>query len=262
MSDILERIVATKRAEIIERREQVSVDDLRNKAADVEPPRGFAARLHAAASAGKPGVIAEIKKASPSKGVIREQFDPMAIARSYADHGATCLSVLTDEQFFQGKDQYLLDVRATVDLPVIRKDFLVDEYQVYESRALGADCVLLIVAALNIMQLTVLNQLARGLGMDVLIEVHDLTELQAALSLQPSLVGINNRNLKTFETSLDTTINLLPHIPDDITVVTESGIGAAADVARLRANEVHCFLVGEAFMRAPEPGEELQKLFY
>jgi len=262
MSDILDQIIATKRAEVAARRERTSTDELRERAANSEAPRGFAARLHAAAAAHKPGVIAEIKKASPSKGIIREHFDPVAIARSYADHGAACISVLTDEQYFQGKDQYLVDVRATVDLPVIRKDFLVDEYQVHEARALGADCVLLIVAALNIMQLTVLNQLARGLGMDVLIEVHDVGELQAALSLQPSLVGINNRNLKSFETSLDTTIDLLPHIPAGVTVVTESGIRTESDVARLRANDVHCFLVGEAFMRADEPGEELQKLFF
>lgn len=262
MSDILDQIIATKRAEVAERREHTSTDELRERAANIEPPRGFAIRLHDAAATQTPGVIAEIKKASPSKGVIREHFDPEAIARSYADHGAACISVLTDEQYFQGKDQYLLGVRAAVDLPVIRKDFVVDEYQVYEASALGADCILLIVAALNIMQLTVLNQLARGLGMDVLIEVHDLAELQAALSLQPSLVGINNRNLKTFETTLDTTISLLPHIPAGVTVVAESGIRTASDVARLRANDVHCFLVGEAFMRADEPGEELQKLFF
>lgn len=262
MSDILDKIIATKHEEIAQRKITTPVSELRARAADVEPPRGFVERLCNAAANKTPGVIAEIKKASPSKGVIRPDFDPGLIATSYATHGATCLSVLTDQQYFQGADEYLVDVRRIVDLPVIRKDFNVDEYQIYEARALGADCVLLIVCALNIMQLTVLHQLARGLGLDVLIEVHDLVELEAALSLRPPLIGINNRNLKTFETSLQTTLDLLPHIPPEVTVVTESGIATSADVALMRDNDVHCFLVGEAFMRADDPGQALQKLFY
>ncbi len=261
MSDILSRIIDTKRSEISSRKAAVSVAQLRSAAEQAAAPRGFVDSLRSRADAGAAAVIAEIKKASPSKGVIREDFDPVSIAQSYAQHGAACLSVLTDEQYFQGSDQYLLDVRAAVKLPVIRKDFVVDEYQVYEARALGADCILLIAAALDIMRLTVLNQLARGLGLDVLIEVHNRTELEAALSQQPSLVGINNRNLKTFETSLDTTINLLPHIPEGITVVTESGISSSADVQLMRNNNVNAFLVGEAFMRAADPGAEMQKLF-
>ena len=261
MSNILDTIIATKREEITARSQATPVDVLRERCDAAGPTRGVAAALTAAAAEARPGVIAEIKKASPSKGVIREDFDPVAIARSYAAHGATCLSVLTDEQYFQGSDRYLQDVREAVSLPVIRKDFTVDEYQVYEARALGADCILLIAAALNIMRLTVLNQLAKGLGLDVLIEVHDQTELEAALSLRPTMVGINNRNLKTFETSLHTTIDLLPHIPNDVTVVTESGIGSVDDVSLMRAHGVHCFLVGEAFMRAPEPGAALAELF-
>ena len=262
MSDILDTIIATKREEVAARKLHTTVAELRARAADQAAPRGFVARLQQAARSKTPGVIAEIKKASPSKGVIREDFDPAAIAATYASHGAACLSVLTDEQYFQGADQYLIDARNAVDLPVIRKDFNVDEYQIYEARALGADCVLLIAAALDIMRLTVLNQLARGLGLDVLIEVHDKTELEAALSLKPALIGINNRNLKTFETSLDTTLDLLPQIPADVTVVTESGIASAADVSLMREHDVHCFLVGEAFMRAADPGMALEQLFF
>ena len=262
MSDILKKIIATKREEVAAAKQVTSVDELRGRIAGAPPTRGFVAQLQQAALNKRPGVIAEIKKASPSKGVIRADFDPTAIAKSYAEHGATCLSVLTDEQYFQGANQYLVDARAAVDLPVIRKDFIIDEYQIYEARALGADCILLIVAALDIMRLTVLHQTAKGVGLDVLIEVHNKSELDAALSLQPSLIGINNRNLKTFETSLDTTIDLLPHIPDNVIVVTESGIATQADVDRMRANDVHCFLVGEAFMRAEEPGEALRRLFY
>lgn len=261
MSNILDTIVATKREEVAARKLATPVDVLREQIADAAPTRGFTAALQSAASQGKSGVIAEIKKASPSKGVIREHFEPVSIAESYAAHGATCLSVLTDEQYFQGSDQYLTAVRDAVDLPIIRKDFTVDEYQVFEARALGADCILLIAAVLNIMRLTVLNQLAKGLGLDVLIEVHDKTELEAALSLQPALIGINNRNLKTFETSLQNTIDLLPHIPSGVTVVTESGISSRDDVAAMRAHDVHCFLVGEAFMRADEPGAALAELF-
>lgn len=262
MSDILDKIIATKVEEVAARKLRTPLSELRARAVSVEPPRGFVANLQRAAQLKSPGVIAEIKKASPSKGIIRENFDPVEIARSYANHGATCLSVLTDEQYFQGADQYLIEARAAVGLPVIRKDFNIDEYQIYEARALGADCILLIVSALNIMQLTVLHQLARGLGLDVLIEVHDKTELDAALSLQPTLIGINNRNLKTFETHLQTTLDLLQHIPEHITVVTESGISTKQDVALMREHNVHCFLVGEAFMRADDPGAELQNLFY
>lgn len=262
MSDILQKIIATKREEVAAAKQVTSVDELRARIGRASPTRGFVAQLQKAALNKTPGVIAEIKKASPSKGVIRPDFDPSAIARSYAEHGATCLSVLTDEQYFQGANKYLVDARAAVDIPVIRKDFIIDEYQIYEARALGADCILLIVAALDIMRLTVLHQTAKSVGLDVLIEVHDKSELDAALSLQPSLIGINNRNLKTFETSLDTTIDLLPHIPDDVIVVTESGIATQADVDLMRKNNVHCFLVGEAFMRAEEPGEALRHLFY
>ncbi len=265
MSTILDEIIATKREEIAARKAHTPVDVLRERIAareaDGDTPRGFVRALQQAVEAGQPGVIAEIKKASPSKGVIREHFDPPAIAESYARHGAVCLSVLTDEQYFQGADTYLEAVRAAVDLPVIRKDFTVDEYQVLEARALGADCILLIVAALDIMRLTVLTQTARGLGMDVLIEVHDAVELSAALSLRPNLVGINNRNLKTFDTTLATTIDLLPAVPDDVLVVTESGIRTREDVATMRAQNVHSFLVGEAFMRAEDPGAELTRLF-
>ena len=262
MSDILERIVATKHQEIATRKTSVPLEALREAITDRDGYRGFCAALKAKAEAQAPGIIAEIKKASPSKGVIREHFDPPAIAVAYAEGGAACLSVLTDQQYFQGADQYLLDARAQVALPVIRKDFTVDEYQIYEAAAMGADCILLIVAALNIMQLTVLNQCAKSLGLDVLIEVHNLDELEAALSLQPNLIGINNRNLKTFETSLNTTLDLLPHVPDHITVVTESGIATAADVEILQSNNVHCFLVGEAFMRAPDPGRALKEMFF
>ncbi|MEM7001022.1 MAG: indole-3-glycerol phosphate synthase TrpC [Pseudomonadota bacterium] len=259
--DILTRIVATKHEEIAARSAATPMQTLRAAAEQRQDYRGFVQRLQDAATAQRPGVIAEIKKASPSKGVIRDDFDPVSIAQSYAAHGASCLSVLTDEQYFQGHDDYLRQARAAVDLPVIRKDFIVSEYQIYEAAAMGADCILLIVAALNVMQLTVLNQCARGLGLDVLIEVHDANELQAALTLQPTLVGINNRNLKTFETTLETTINLLPQIPDGVTVVTESGIGTRADVEQMLKHQVYCFLVGEAFMRATEPGDALAQLF-
>lgn len=261
MSDILTKIVATKREEIVARKQVTAIQELRARIKDAPSTRGFTDALLAAQGAQRPGVIAEIKKASPSKGVIREQFEPVAIAKSYASAGATCLSVLTDESYFQGADQFLIDARAAVDLPVIRKDFTVDEYQIYEARAMGADAILLIVAALDIMQLTVLNQTAKGLGLDVLIEVHNQTELEAALSQQPKLIGINNRNLKTFDVSLDTTLDLLEHIPTGTAVVTESGIGTRQDVERMLQHQVYCFLVGESFMRAPDPGQALQSLF-
>ena len=262
MSDILEKILATKREEVASRKAIRSLDDVRREAESMPPTRGFVNSLKKKAASQQPGVIAEVKKASPSKGVIREHFDPLAIAESYAAGGATCLSVLTDEQYFQGSDDYLKAIAENVDLPVIRKDFIIDEYQIYEARALGADCILLIVSALNVMRLTVLTTLARGLGLDVLIEVHDRVELESALAQQPTLVGINNRNLKTFETSLDTTIELLPKIPEGVTVVAESGIATRQDVEHMQAHDVHCFLVGEAFMRADDPGTELKQLFY
>ncbi|NOX49453.1 MAG: indole-3-glycerol phosphate synthase TrpC [Gammaproteobacteria bacterium] len=262
MSDILDKIIATKHEEVRQRQAAVSIEELRARAGDIESPRGFATALKNAVASGKAGVIAEIKKASPSKGVIREHFDPVAIANSYANNGATCLSVLTDQQYFQGKDQFLVDARNAVSLPVIRKDFIVDEYQIYEARALGADCILLIMAVLDIMDLTVFNQTAKNIGLDVLIEVHNKSELQAALSQQPALIGINNRNLKTFETDLQNTLSLLEHIPQHITVVTESGISSNTDIQLMRKNGVHCFLVGEAFMRAPDPGQALKTLFF
>ena len=264
MSDsptILDQILATKSAEVAARKQLVSKQQLSERIADLPPTRGFCSALKKQAEQHSPGVIAEIKKASPSKGVIRADFDPVAIAESYAANGATCLSVLTDESYFQGHDDYLRAVRRAVDLPIIRKDFIVDEYQLYEARDMGADCVLLIASALTIMQLTVFKQVARGLDLDILIEVHDQNELAAAMSLQPDLVGINNRNLKTFETSLSTTIDLLPSIPSSTTVVTESGIATRADVETMLQSGVYCFLVGEAFMRADNPGTALAELF-
>ena len=213
-------------------------------------------------AAGDPAIIAEIKKASPSKGVIREDFDPAAIAKSYSEGGAACLSVLTDRDFFQGSPEYLQAARNACDLPVIRKDFIVDEYQVYEARAMNADCILLIVAALGDAQMAELNGLAIHLGMDVLIEAHDAEELDRALAVSPSLVGINNRDLRTFDVSLDTTLNLLAQIPSDCIVVTESGILTAEDVSVMRNRDVNAFLVGEAFMRAENPGAKMQELFF
>ncbi|RZA32848.1 MAG: indole-3-glycerol phosphate synthase TrpC, partial [Lysobacteraceae bacterium] len=223
--------------------------------------RGFGNSLRNKIAAGHAGIIAEVKKASPSKGVLRPDFQPAAIAQSYADHGAACLSVLTDVQFFQGSVDYLRQARAACALPVIRKDFIVDHYQVYEARDMGADAILLIVSALDHGLMAELEACALELGMDVLVEVHDGEELTAALKLRTPLVGINNRNLRTFEVSLDTTLGLLPRIPAERLVITESGIMGPADVTRMREADVHAFLVGEAFMRAPEPGVELQRLF-
>jgi len=223
--------------------------------------RGFEAALRSKINAGGAGVIAEVKKASPSKGVLREHFEPASIASSYAAHGAACLSVLTDQRFFQGADAYLQQARAACALPVLRKDFMVDEFQVVQARALGADCILLIVACLDDAQMADLEACARALGMDVLVEVHDGAELDRALRLRTRLVGINNRNLRTFDVTLDTTLGLLPRVPADRLLVTESGITGVADVQRMRAAGVHAFLVGEAFMRAPEPGVALAKLF-
>jgi len=261
MSDILQRIVAVKREEIAAARSRRGLADLQALAAGQSAPRGFAAAMHAKVARGDAAVIAEIKKASPSKGVLREQFDPVSIAASYAAHGAACLSVLTDVQFFQGHEDYLRAARAACPLPVIRKDFLVDPYQVVEARAMGADCVLLIAACLGDGQMAELESAAFELGMDVLVEVHDDAELDRALRLKTPLLGINNRNLRSFEVTLDTTLGMLARVPSDRLLVTESGILARADVARMRAAGVHAFLVGEAFMRAADPGVALESLF-
>ena len=261
MSDILDTILARKAVEVRERAERVPLREMSARCADLPDPRGFAAALEAKIAAGQAAVIAEIKKASPSKGVIRPDFDPTAIAASYERGGAACLSVLTDINFFQGADAYLQQARAACALPVLRKDFVIDPYQVYEARALGADCILLIVSALGDADLLELSLLAAELDLDVLMEVHDGEELDRALDLPVTLIGINNRNLRTFETSLDTTLDLRSRVPDDRILVTESGILAPADVATMRGAGVHAFLVGEAFMRAPEPGDELRRLF-
>lgn len=262
---VLRKIIARKHEEIEARAAQVSLDQLSARIeaqqGSATDPRGFVAALERSLAQGRSAVIAEIKKASPSKGVIRDPFHPAEIARSYAQGGATCLSVLTDVDFFQGADAYLQEARAACSLPVIRKDFIVEPYQVYEARALGADCILLIVAALEDDKLRALNSLARELGMDVLIEVHNAEELARALPLGNRLVGINNRNLHTFEVSLEHTFELLAAIPEDRIVVTESGIHTPEDVSAMRARGVNSFLVGEAFMRAPEPGLKLAELF-
>lgn len=261
MSDILERILAVKRAEVARAQRDRPLSDVRAQAAAASAPRDFVGALRAKIAAGRPAVIAEIKRASPSKGVLRAQFDPEAIARSYARHGAACLSVLTDAQFFQGAPEHLAVAREASGLPVLRKDFVIDEYQVHESRALGADCILLIVAALDPARMRALEAAAQALGMAVLVEVHDGAELETALALATPLIGINNRNLRTFETRLETTLDLLDRVPGDRLVVTESGILAPSDVARMRASDVQVFLVGEAFMRAAEPGVALEDLF-
>lgn len=265
MSDILNKILAVKADEVAAARKVRDLASLRSEAeGDREARaaiRGFEANLRATIAAGQAGVIAEVKKASPSKGVLRPDFQPAAIAQSYAEHGAACLSVLTDVQFFQGSFEYLKQARAACALPVLRKDFMVDHYQVYEARAMGADAILLIVAALDHGLMAELEACAMDLGMDVLVEVHDGEELDAALKLKTPLLGINNRNLRTFDVTLDTTLGLLPRIPKDRLVVTESGILGAGDVQRMREADVHAFLVGEAFMRAENPGQELQRLF-
>lgn len=258
---ILKKILDRKYEEISERSAQVTIPQLVEKAGSASAPRGFAAAIAAKIAAGQSGVIAEIKKASPSKGVIREDFDPAAIAQSYEKGGACCLSVLTDMDFFQGADEYLKMARSASSLPVIRKDFIIDEYQIYEARAMGADCILLIVSALSEQQLNQLHEVARSLGMDVLIEVHDEAELDIALKLDNPMVGINNRNLHSFEVSLENTYQLLSKIPADKIVITESGIHSPADVAAMRQHHVNAFLVGEAFMRSEEPGERLAEMF-
>ena len=260
--DILKKIIHRKQEEISTRKQIIAESSLIDKIQEASSVRGFVNSMRQKIAAGEPAVIAEIKKASPSKGVIREDFKPAEIAKSYQQGGASCLSVLTDIDFFQGSDEYLKQARAACDLPVIRKDFIVDTYQVYEARAMGADCILLIVAVLTDEQMSTLYSLARDLGMDVLIEVHDEEELQRSLPLGADLVGINNRNLRTFETSLNTTIDLLSQIPKNRIVVTESGIHSVDNIKLMRDHQVNAFLVGEAFMRADEPGTELKKLFF
>ncbi len=259
--DILKKIVKRKQTEVSERLSEIPLAEQIDRAMADSPVRGFVQHIEQTIQAGKAAVIAEIKKASPSKGVMRENFIPAEIARSYEKAGATCLSVLTDVDFFQGSDAYLQQARNACSLPVIRKDFIIDPYQVYEARAIGADCILLIVACLEDSKLIELNTLAHELGMDVLVEVHDVEELQKALSLPNRLIGINNRNLRSFETSLQTTIDLLARIPAGRIVVTESGIHNPEDVSLMRQHDVNTFLVGEAFMKAADPGVKLKELF-
>ncbi|NNE36986.1 MAG: indole-3-glycerol phosphate synthase TrpC [Gammaproteobacteria bacterium] len=260
-SDILNRILERKQHEVSERQKNISLDSIKNLAADTAPPRGFYQAINYSIDQGKPAVIAEIKKASPSKGIIREDFDPVTIAKSYANGGATCLSVLTDVDFFQGSDEHLKAAKSACNLPVLRKDFTIDPYQLYEARAIGADCILLIVAALSDSQLRELVDVTLELGMDVLVEVHDREELERAMILRTPLIGINNRDLHTFKTDLETTLTLLTDIYPDRTVVTESGIHTAQQVIKLRQHNVNAFLVGEAFMSADDPGEKIRELF-
>lgn len=261
MSDILERIVRRKHEEVAEQMRQRPLAQLRARCDGLPDTRGFAAAMEARVEAGEAAVIAEIKKASPSKGVIREDFDPAAIAGAYAAGGATCLSVLTDVDFFQGRDAFLAEARNACELPVLRKDFTVDPYQVWQARAIGADCILLIVAALDDAMLLELALLAAELDLDVLVEVHDAAELERALALPVALIGINNRDLRTFDTRIDTSIKLRAGVPAGRLLVSESGIAEPADVVRLRQAGIHAFLVGEAFMRARDPGAALQRLF-
>jgi indole-3-glycerol phosphate synthase len=261
MSDILNKIVAVKHEEIVAAKKNKSLEAMREDAFSRVLTRDFEGALRAKIAAGRPAVIAEVKKASPSKGVLREDFIPADIAQSYAENGAACLSVLTDRQFFQGSADFLKQARASCDLPVLRKDFMVDAYQVYEARSMGADCILLIAACLSDAQMAELEGIARSMDMAVLVEVHDADELQRALKLKTRLIGVNNRNLRTFEVSLDNTLGLLSQVPADRLLVTESGILQREDVQRMRAAGVHAFLVGEAFMRAPDPGEALAALF-
>lgn len=259
--DILKKIIKRKWQEIEARSASVSIDQLQQQLEAASPCRGFVDSIAAKIDAGKPAVIAEIKKASPSKGLLRENFQPAEIAASYAKGGAACLSILTDRDFFQGSEDYLQQARQACDLPVIRKDFIIDPYQVYEARAINADCILLIVAVLEQSKLQALTELAHALGMDVLIEVHDAQELKTALTIDAKLIGINNRNLRTFETRLETTTELLSQIPKDRIIVTESGIHSIEDVTQMRSANVNAFLVGEAFMRAEDPGQALTSLF-
>ncbi|RIY42301.1 indole-3-glycerol phosphate synthase TrpC [Neopusillimonas maritima] len=262
MSDILKKILETKKTEVATARQMRSEAEVLREAQSRKDLRGFINALESKIEQGKPAVIAEVKKASPSKGVIREDFNPANIASSYAAHGAACLSVLTDVQYFQGSYDYLRQARAACSLPILRKDFMIDPYQIAHSRALGADCILLIVAALDRSQLLELESLALELGMDVLVEVHDRDELEIALQMQSKLLGVNNRNLRTFEVSLQNTIDMLPLIPENRLVVTESAIHTREDVELMRSHNVNAFLVGERFMRAEEPGQALEELFF
>ena len=261
MSDVLQRILRVKADEVARAKHERPIAVVQREARQAAAPRDFAGAIRSKVAVGKPAVIAEIKKASPSRGVLREQFDPAAIAASYQRHGAACLSVLTDERFFQGSMTDLREARAACGLPVLRKDFTIDPYQVHEARAGGADCILLIAAALEGLRMRELAGVARELGMGVLVEVHDAAELEQALTLDTPLLGINNRNLRTFETRLETTLDLLDRIPQGRIVVTESGILRPEDVRTMQGRGVNCFLVGEAFMRAADPGAELARLF-
>ena len=261
MADILQKILATKREEVAAAQARVPLPEMRARALAAAAPRDFAAALRGKIAAGNAAVIAEIKKASPSRGVLRADFRPADIAAGYERGGAACLSVLTDAQYFQGSAEFLQQARAACALPVLRKDFIIDPYQVYEARAMGEDCILMIVAALDLETMQKLEGLAFDLGMAVLVESHDDAELALAVQLKTTLQGINNRNLKTFEVGLQTTLDLLPRIPPEHLVITESGILEPADVARMRRNGVYAFLVGEAFMRAPDPGQALASLF-
>jgi indole-3-glycerol phosphate synthase len=259
--NVLDRIMAVKRAEVAAARQAVSDSEVRARARDAGPVRDFVASMKQRIDSGKPAVIAEIKRASPSRGLLRENFVPADIARSYEAGGAACLSVLTDREFFQGAPEHLAAARAACTLPVLRKDFVFDPYQVHEARAMGADCILLIAACLSVVEMKELEALARALEMAVLVEVHDAAELDAALQLRTPLVGINNRDLRSFDTKLETTLGLLRYMPEDRIVITESGIATPQDVARLRRGGVNAFLVGEAFMRAPDAAAELRSMF-
>lgn len=260
MSDILNSILRTKAQEVVERAQQFTLPALARKVEQMPASRGFTLAIQASIQTGRPAVIAEIKKASPSKGIIRENFSPADIAKSYAENGASCLSVLTDERYFQGHTDFLKQASAACDLPILRKDFMIDPYQVYEAKEMGADAILLIVAALGDPMMQDLEQAAMALGLDVLVEVHNPQELERALQLQTPLLGINNRNLRTFETSLQTTLSMLAQIPKDKIVVSESGIHTPDDIALLREHNVNSFLIGEAFMRAENPGQALSEL--
>ncbi|WP_031434339.1 indole-3-glycerol phosphate synthase TrpC [Methylomarinum vadi] len=260
--DILKKILETKAEEVERRKAKNSVEMLREIAAGIEAPRGFFQALHNKALAKQPAIIAEVKKASPSKGVIREDFRPVDIAQDYAMNGATCLSVLTDKDYFQGSEVYLQMIHDRCPLPVLRKDFMIDPYQVHEARALGADCILLIVAALADTQMRELSEVATQLGMDVLVEVHDAEEMERALQLDSKLIGVNNRNLRTFETTLKTTLELMHMVPEDRLLVTESGIHTPDDVKLMTDNGIYTFLIGEAFMRAAHPGQKMRELFF
>lgn len=259
---ILKKILQRKWQEIEQRQRQCSMAQLQAQAQRQDPPRGFISRIEHSLKQKRPAVIAEIKKASPSKGVLREDFDPLAIAQEYESAGASCLSILTDADFFQGSEDYLIQARAAVSLPVLRKDFMLDPYQIVESRAIGADCVLLIIAALDVTQMHELADCAMALGLDLLIEVHNEQELEQALGLDQGLIGINNRDLHTFNTTLETTYQLLSHIPEDRIVVTESGIHSREDIVAMQGRGVNSFLVGEAFIVAKQPGLQLKQLFF